>query len=409
MALTPQKIRAEWPVTKNSVYLDSAYHGPFPARAARAMQEFLAGKSERAYPNGRQDVILERVALIRQKVARLIGVTPEEIWFPKSTTDAQFTVANALLNPGDEVLVGGLDHPANYTIWAHLVRKGVRVTVVPHRGGRIRVEDLGKAVTPATRAIGMCLVNTYNGYREDLSALERLASSHGLYLILDAIQGMGHLDIDLSGGHVTTMAAGAYKWFCSPEGLGIGYLNRKVFDKVTPERVHFYSADATGPDGWRGLIGGMFEHGFAHDEPFQLKPDIVALRPDARRLEGAPSVLSLMGLEQVVDLMTEFGGMPAVEKRVITVATKLRAALQEHGHTVLSDSDPAHMSGITSVQVPDSQAFAEFAKARNIYVLAQMALKPGAEAVRVSTHFFNDESDIAKLVEAMDAFRKIKK
>ncbi len=409
MTLTAQQIRAEWPVTKNAVYLDSAYHGPFPARSARAMQEFIAGKSERPYPNGRQDVILERVTLIRHKVARLLGVLPEEVWFPKSTTDAQFTIANALLNPGDEILVGGLDHPANYTIWSLLVRKGVKVTVVPHRGGHIRVEDLEKAVTPATRAIGMCLVNTYNGYREDLPALERLASSHGLYLILDAIQGMGHLDIDLSGGHVTTMAAGAYKWFCSPEGLGIGYLNRSVFDKIKPERVHFYNADAAGPDGWLGVIGGMFEHGFANDEPFQLKPDLVAVRPDARGLEGAPSVVSLIGLEQVVDLMSEFGGMPAVEKRVITLATNLRAALQEHGHSVISVSEPGRMSGITSVVVPDSKGFAEFAITRGIYVVSQMALKQGAQAVRVSTHFFNDDSDIAKLVDAMDAYRKIKK
>jgi selenocysteine lyase/cysteine desulfurase len=373
------------------------------------MQEFIAGKSERAFPNGRQDAILERVHLVRRKVARLLGVTPEEVWFPKSTTDAQFSVANALLKPGDELLVGGLDHPSNYTIWAHLAAKGVRVTVVPHRKGRIPVEELERAVTPATRAIGMCLVNTYNGYREDQPALEKLAADRGLHLILDAIQGLGHLDIDLSGGQVTSLAAGAYKWFCSPEGLGIGYLNRRVFSRVVPERVHFYSADANDPAGWRGLIGGMFEHGFAGGGPFQLSPDIVRLRPDARRLESSPPALSLVGLEQVVDIMTEFGGMAAVEKRVIGLAMNLRVALQEHGHTVLSTSDVAHMSGITSVQVPDSQGFAEFAKARNVHVLPQMATTQDAQAVRVSTHFYNDESDIAALVEAMDDYRKVKR
>ena len=407
--LTPQQVRVEFPITRSCTYLDSAYHGPFPTRAASAMQEFVAGKSERPFPNGRQDVVLERVTAIRKKVAALLGVSSEEIWFPKSTTEAQLIVASALLRPGDEILVGGLDHPSNYTIWSHLAGKGVRVTVVPHREGRMDSADIDRAVTPQTRAIGMCLVNTYNGYRQDLTPLCRIARKHDLYLILDAIQGVGHLDIDLGSGNVTSIAAGAYKWLCSPEGLGIAYLNRKVFDRVTPDRVHFYNADASGPEGWRGLIGGMFEHGFAHDAPFQLQPDAVTLSADARRLEAAPSVVSLVGLEAVVDLMAEFGGMGAVERRVLDLTSKLRAALQEHGHTVLSYPEPASMSGITSVQVPDGPGFADFAKARNVHVPAQMATKPGAQAVRVSPHFFNNEDDIEALVDSMDEFRKRRK
>lgn len=395
--LTSQQVRSEFPVTRNSTYLDSAYHGPYPARAATAIQEFVAGKSRRPFPDGRQDVILQRVEAIRAKVAQLLDVAVEEVWFPKSTTDAQAAVANALLGPGDQIVVGGLDHPANYAVWATLAGRGVKVTVVPQRDGRIDVADIEHALTPAAKAIGMCLVNTYNGYRQDLGALGRLSRKHGLYLILDAIQGMGHLDIDLSSGDVTSMAAGAYKWFCAPEGLAIAYLNRKVVDSITPERTHFYNADVD----WKGMIGGLF----THDRPFDLKPELVALRNDARRLESAPSVISLVGLEAVVDIMAEFGGMQAVQKRVLELGSKLRASLAEHGHGVISDPDAAHMSGITSVQMADGRAFAEFAKARNIHVLPTMATKPGAEAVRVSTHFFNDEQDIDALVAAMNDFR----
>ncbi len=300
---------------------------------------------------------------------------------------------------------GGLDHPANYTVWADLAGRGVKVTVVPHRDGQIDTADIEKALTPAAKAIGLCLVNTYNGYRQDLGALCRVARDHGLYLILDAIQGMGHLDIDLRSGDVTSMAAGAYKWFCSSEGLAVAYLNHKVLDSIKPDRVHFYNADAQGPEGWRGLIGGILEHGHAHNGSFELQPGVVSLRHDARRIESAPSVISLLGLEPVIDIMTEFGGMEAVEKRVLELGFKLRAALAEHGHSVISDPNAAHMSGITSVQVPDGPAFAEFARVRGIHVLPQMATKLGAQAVRVSTHFFNDEEDITVLVDAMNAYR----
>jgi len=403
--LTVEQVRAEFPITRECVYLDTAYHGPFPTRAANAIKEFAEGKSTQPFPNGRQDVILQRVETIRGKVAALLGVSESEIWFPKSTTDAQAIVASALLRPGDQIVVGGLEHPANYTVWAALAGRGVKVTVVPHRNGRMDPADIESALTPSARAIGLCLVNTYNGYRQDLGALQGLARRHGLYLVLDAIQGMGHLNIDLSSGDVTSMAAGAYKWFCAPEGLAVAYLNRKVVASITPERVHFYNADVHGPEGWKGVIASMLEHGHAQDKPFDLEPGMVSLRGDARRLESAPSVVSLIGLEAVVDIMTEFGGMKAVEKRVLELGAKLRAALAEHGHMVISDTDPAHMSGITSVQVTDGQAFAAFASTRGVHVPPVVATKQGAQAVRVSPHFFNNEEDIAAFVEAMNAFR----
>ena len=240
--LTAEELRAEFPVHDSYTYLDSAYWGPYPKRTSDAISDFVQKRSTMAYPFGRADEDRVFVDEVRSKMAKVLNVTPEEVWFPKGTTDAISTVANALLRPGDEILVGGLDHPADYAVWSNLAERGIRVTVVPQRDYRMDAEDIERAISPQTRAIGMCLVNTYNGYRQDLDALSRVAGEHGLYLFLDAIQGMGHLDIDVANSNVTMMSAGAYKWLCSPEGLGVSYVSKDVIEDIIPHNVHFYSA-----------------------------------------------------------------------------------------------------------------------------------------------------------------------
>jgi len=94
----------------------------------------------------------------------------------------------------------------------------------------------------------------------------------------------------------------------------------------------------------------------------------------------------------------------AVEERVLSLAARLRVSVQEHGHRVVSPSEPSGMSGITSVAVPNALGFQEFAKERGVHVRARPATPIGPEAVRVSTHFFNNENDIDQLVLVLDEY-----
>ena len=403
--LTPEQVRAEYPVLQTTTFLDCAYKGPFPTRSARAMRDYIEARHHRILPDGRRNGRDERIQDTRVKVAPLLGVSPDDVWFPRSTNDALCIVANMLLKPGDEILVGGLDHPSNYGMWAHLAGRGIEVTVVPHRGGHVEVGDLEAAVGPRTRAIGMCLVNTYNGYRQDLEELDDLAGRRNLYLLVDAIQGTGHLNLDLGRTpNVTVLSAGVFKWLCSPEGTGIAYLNREVLADAVPDTAYYSGMESTVEGGWGGLIDRMFRFGYENAGPQPLSSDIIRYRDDARRMDLSLTSLSLTGLGAMASLVRDFGGIAAVEQRVLGLAARLRSSLQEHGHTVLSDPDPRYASGITSVEVEDAAAFAQFCEERNIWVLARPS-KEGSQAVRVSTHFFNNEDDIAVFTEAMDEFR----
>ena len=397
------EIRREFPVTQVCAYLESAYHGPFPASGARAMSSYVERWSLQPYPDGRVDEWLEWAEVVRAKVAGLLRVAPEEILFTRSTTDGLHLVASSLLEPGDEILVGGLDHPADYITWMHLADKGIEVTLVPHRDGGMAIEDLAAAIGPKTRAVGLCLVNTYNGYREDLEGLSRLCSERGLYLLLDGIKAVGHLDIDLETSDVTVLSAGVYKFLCSPEGLGIAYVNKRVLDNIAPGVPHLYKVRLRDEPGWGSFTSRIFSRGYAGEGPQALAPDSLDYPPDTKRLETSMNFLALAGLEAMVDLLEAAGGMAAVERRVLELSVYLRASVQEHGHAVLSSQVPENLSGMTLVGVSDADQFVSYCEERDIWVRPGTSLRD-EQAVRVSPHIFNNEEDIDRFTEALDSF-----
>ena len=402
--LTVDELRAEFPINESCTYLDSAYWGPYPKRTADAISDFVRKRSEQPYPFGRADEDRVFVDGVRSKMADLLNVTAEEIWFPKGTTDGISTVANALLRPGDEIIVGGLDHPADYAIWANLAERGIVVTVAPQRNGRMDPGDIERSISPRTRAIGLCLVNTYNGYRQDIDALSRVAGDHGLYLFLDAIQGMGHLAIDVADTNVTMMSAGAYKWLCSPEGLGVSYVNKDVIEDIIPHNVHFYGLEPRQTD-WESFIHQVFEYGASDSGPQRIPAGTLDYPDTAVRMEVSPSVIALIGLNQMADVILEFGGIEAVEKRVLSLSAQLRITAQEHGHSVLSPPEPEGMTGINAIATSSAEGFQDYAQERGIYLRARPASPIAEDSVRVTPHFFNNQDDIDTLVDALDEFR----
>lgn len=414
--ITFEDIRQDFPITNVCTFLESAYHGPFPASGARAMSEYVERWSVGPYPDGRVHKWLEQAETVRGKVSKLLNVTPEEILFTRSTTDGLHLIASSLLNPGDEILVGGLDHPANYTTWMHLANRGIKVTLVPHRGEGMSPEDIASAISPKTRAVGMCLVNTYNGYREDLKSLSEICSEHGLFLMLDGIKALGQLNVDLQAANVTVISAGVYKFLCSPEGLGIAYVNKQVLNEIRPGTPHLYHVTPKSNTSQKGFGWGKFSgwgnytdqfHKWGDEGagPHTLKPNSIEYPPNTKRLETSMNHLALIGLESMVDLLINVGGMESVEHKVLELSAYLRESVQEHGHTVLSSQARENWSGTTLIEVPDADKFVSYCEDRGVYVRPGSSLLGDKPGIRVSPHVFNNNDDIDKLTEALDSFK----
>ncbi len=229
--LLGRDIREQFPGTKDKAFLDAACVSLAPLAATEAIQEFLdLALSCPAESSSAQHLKMDemRRACVPE-AARLLRVDPEEIALVESTTHGLNIAATSFpLPPGSTVLIPDLEFLQVAIPWACQRDRGIRLKAVPHRSGRVTVEDFAAAWDSTVRAVVTSSVQWCNGYRVDLESLGRLCRERGALFIVDAIQQMGAVDIDLRGSNVDIMVAGGHKWLNAPFGAGILYVRREL-------------------------------------------------------------------------------------------------------------------------------------------------------------------------------------
>ncbi len=150
-------VRSQFPALKEKVFLDAACVSLAPRVAAEAIQEFLGV----AMGCPARSSTLHHLAMddsrpqARAQAARLVNAREEEIALVESTTHGLSIAANALpLSPGDRVVLSDLEFLQVAIPWCQLrERAGIELKVVPHRDGRLLIDDFAARMTPHTRLV----------------------------------------------------------------------------------------------------------------------------------------------------------------------------------------------------------------------------------------------------------------
>ena len=169
-----------------------------------------------------------------------------------------------------------------------------------------------------------------------------------------------------------------YKWLTAGYGVGFLYVNRR---HLHPEA--FPAA------GWRSAR-----------IPYDMLSDRLDLSDNAAALElGHPPFASVFALGAALELF-EAIGPEAVERRVFDLSAYGAERIGALGHRVVTPTDEAHRAGITSVRIESpAELKRTLAEDLGIHVSAR------GDVLRVSTHLFNDESDVDRLAAALQRLR----
>jgi cysteine desulfurase/selenocysteine lyase len=369
----------QFPVTEMWSWFDHATFGPPPRAYVNAIETFARDMSGAALPEGAGlwGDLLDR---IRAKAARFINCSPEDVAFLKSTAEAISVVALGLeWEPGDEVIAYNQAFPADVYPWMNLAGRGVELKLIAD-GGRQRhdVEDVEALMTPRTRVVCLELVNFSNGFRAPIKEVARLCHERGAWLLVDATQAVGALQIDVRDLGCDVLAAHGYKFMMSGWGAAICYFAPHVRAKLgVPE------------PGWKSLQN---IRGGASLIDYRL--DYAA---EARRFEpGIPDMMSITGTEAVMELMTELG-TSQIEKRVLAYGLEVAEALEDRGWSVVSSRRPGEQSGILSAQ----REGVDYARLHGELRRLKVACAVREGRVRVSFHFYNDRSDLDRLLHSL--------
>jgi aspartate aminotransferase len=159
--------------------------------------------------------------------------SPDEVLVTNGGIHGLFILFQALLSPGDEVIIPDPQWPpAAGTI---LSARGVVVRCPLHEalGWRLNVDELAALVTPKTRAIYLNSPQNPTGgvlTRQDLEAVAALAEEHGLFVVSDeayedVVFGVEHVSIaSLAGMYPRTVPVYTFSKSYAMTGLRLGYL-----------------------------------------------------------------------------------------------------------------------------------------------------------------------------------------
>ncbi|MDH3223606.1 MAG: aminotransferase class V-fold PLP-dependent enzyme, partial [Gemmatimonadota bacterium] len=214
----PLGVRADFPVAEAETYLNGAYITPSPTPVVEAAGRFLAAKARDPVSLGE---MLSQVDRVREGFARLIGAKAREVGTLYATSDGENVVTRALeLGLGHNVVVDDLHYETTYLLYEELARtRGVELRIAESVEGAAPAERYEPLVDNNTRLVSVSWVSHQNGYRHDLKALATVAHDRGAYLYVDAIQGVGALELDVVEAGVDFLTAGTYKWLLG--GFGV--------------------------------------------------------------------------------------------------------------------------------------------------------------------------------------------
>ncbi|MBA3579115.1 MAG: SufS family cysteine desulfurase [Gemmatimonadaceae bacterium] len=371
-------------------YLDSAATSQKPRAVLDAIVNFY--ETSNANPHrGAYDLSVKATDAYhgaRDRIARFFGVSdPATLIFTRGTTEAINLVASswggANVAEGDEIVVTGMEHHANFVPWQQLaIAKRARLRICElEPDGTVKVARLAELVTKRTRIIAFSHVSNALGTINPVREIAAIARGAGAISVCDGAQSAPHLAVDFHDLGVDFYAFSGHKML-GPMGIG-GLIGR------------------------RALLEGM--------PPYQTGGDMIEFVKDAdttwnvlpHKFEaGTPNAANAVGLAAAVDYLAAIG-MDEVRRHELALIESAMTRLSAIDDLHIYGPGPAQRSGVVSFTLGDVHPhdLATILDGAGVCIRAghhcaqplMRRLNVPATA-RASFYVYNDESDIDALV-----------
>ena len=381
-------------------YLDSAATSQKPLAVLDAMREFY--ENDNANPHRGAYALsvraTDRYHESRERVARFLGVAdPDCLIFTRGTTESLNMVASAwgrgAVGAGDEVVVTGMEHHANFVPWQQLARSaGAKLRICELTDdGRLDLDCLAGMLGPRTRVVAFNHVSNALGTINPVSEIAALVRSKcDALIVCDGAQAVPHLSVGFDELGVDCYAFSGHK-MCGPMGIG-GLVARRGFLEGMPP-YHFG--------------GDMIEVVGDEESTWNVLPH--------RHEAGTPNVAGAVGLAAAAAYLDGIGMAEVARHERGLIRVAMERLREIHGIHILGP-DPGERSGVVSFTLGDIHPhdLATILDNEGVCIRAghhcaqPLMRRLGLPATaRASFYVYNDESDIDALVGALEQAKRI--
>lgn len=304
---------------------------------------------------------------------------PQSIATIPSVSYALANVATNLPSKRGKIIVVDGQFPSNVYPWLRLQDQGYKVEIITkkQRSADEWNEAIFEAIDEDTSALAIGHVHWANGIKFQLKEFRsRLDDVDGL-LIVDGTQSIGALPFDQSEIKADVIACAAYKWLMGPYGIGLAYYGEKFHQGVPIEENWI---NRKGSENFGSLVDYQSEY-----------------KEGAQRYSvGEQSNFILVpmlkeALKQVLKWTPE-----SIQNYTGQLMRDALDQAEEIGYQLEAQANRAnHLIGLS---LPSGL---ELEKVQKVFKDKRVNVSFRGDSIRLSPHVYNDETDIRKLIGAL--------
>ena len=216
-----------------NVYFDNAATSPLRPEVIQSMHEVMQGCfGNPSSTHGFGRTAKTHIESARKSMAAHFNALPQEIVFTSGGTESNNMLLRAAVEDlGVQTIISSkIEHHAVLHTLDHLAEKGVEILYVPiHANGQICYTTLQEMLASCTTRVLVSLMHVNNeiGTILDLPRVSQMCQEYKALFHTDAVQGVGHFEIDLSALPIDFLSAAAHK-FHGPKGIGFSFVRRNT-------------------------------------------------------------------------------------------------------------------------------------------------------------------------------------
>ena len=318
----------------------------------------------------------------------------EEIIFTSNTTDSLNLVVNGYfknyLSSNDEVILNKAEHASNILPWLMLKKSiGFKIKYAAlDKDNTLSLDSIKKCITKNTKVISLAYITNVIGDKRNIKEIASYAHKHGIIVVVDAAQAIGHTKIDVRDMDADMLAFSAHK-MCGPTGVGVLYAKKELLDKMLP--VNF---------------GGGMNLNY-HESDISLAE--IPYRFEA----GTPNISGIISFGEAIKFLNMVGldNIERIEKHLrkyLINELKKIDYVKVYNEDILSSIVLINIDGITSGDLGLYLNTHGICVRSGKHCTKMLKDESGfTDTVRISLYFYNSYEEIDKLVEALMDYKAI--